>query len=193
MIDLAGSEKATEDTDRRKEGAFINKSLLTLGTVISKITDGSLHHIPFRDSKLTRLLQSSLLGHSRITVIATISPNIDNFEETVNTLKFAQRAKRITGNLEVNVVMDDRTIIRKYRADIQDLNYRLDLATVELEQERLGNKGLEGAERDKYESKIEKLRLVFLLDSGKSCLVGSYLASQETHSIIKECSDKAVD
>ncbi|RKO84700.1 kinesin motor domain-containing protein, partial [Blyttiomyces helicus] len=73
LIDLAGSEKATTDLDRRKEGAFINKSLLTLATVISKLTDEkSWGHVPYRDSKLTRILQSSLSGNARVAVICTI-------------------------------------------------------------------------------------------------------------------------
>jgi hypothetical protein len=86
LIDLAGSEKAATDIDRRKEGAYINKSLLTLGTVISRLTEtprliASGHmagtpspgHIPYRDSKLTRILQSSLSGNAKISVICTIS------------------------------------------------------------------------------------------------------------------------
>jgi centromeric protein E len=70
LIDLAGSESSKTETTglRRKEGSYINKSLLTLGTVIAKLTDGKATHIPYRDSKLTRLLQSSLSGHGRISV-----------------------------------------------------------------------------------------------------------------------------
>ncbi|KAJ1342115.1 hypothetical protein BSLG_003338 [Batrachochytrium salamandrivorans] len=76
LIDLAGSEKATDDLERRKEGAYINKSLLALGNVICRITEETSGHIPYRDSKLTRILQSSLSGHSRISVIATLSEDL---------------------------------------------------------------------------------------------------------------------
>jgi centromeric protein E len=70
LIDLAGSESSKTETTglRRKEGAYINKSLLTLGTVIGKLTEGKTTHVPFRDSKLTRLLQSSLSGHGHVSV-----------------------------------------------------------------------------------------------------------------------------
>ncbi|KAI8067533.1 kinesin motor domain-containing protein [Gongronella butleri] len=97
LIDLAGSEKAASNQDRRKEGAFINKSLLTLGTVIAKLTEPGriAGHIPYRDSKLTRLLQSSLSGRARVVVICTISPTLFTVDESINTLKFAARVKKI--------------------------------------------------------------------------------------------------
>ena len=79
-----------------REGSYINKSLLTLGTVIGKLSDGNAVHIPFRDSKLTRLLQSSMTGSAaRISVIATATPASCQAEETHNTLKFATRAKKV--------------------------------------------------------------------------------------------------
>ncbi|KAH1039811.1 hypothetical protein J1N35_041554 [Gossypium stocksii] len=91
LIDLAGSESSKAKTTglRRKEGSYINRSLLTLGTVISKLTDGKATHIPYRDSKLTRLLQSSLSGRGRISLICTVTPASSNSKETHNTLKFA--------------------------------------------------------------------------------------------------------
>ena len=79
-----------------REGAFINRSLLTLGTVISKLSEGHAAHVPFRDSKLTRLLCSSLTGSgAKVAVIATITPASSQAEETHNTLKFATRAKKV--------------------------------------------------------------------------------------------------
>ncbi|KAK0585113.1 hypothetical protein LWI29_023569 [Acer saccharum] len=97
LIDLAGSESSKAETTgvRRKEGSYINKSLLTLGTVISKLTDGRATHIPYRDSKLTRLLQSSLSGHGRVSLICTVTPSSSSSEETHNTLKFAHRANTL--------------------------------------------------------------------------------------------------
>ncbi|KAI7863335.1 kinesin motor domain-containing protein [Spinellus fusiger] len=96
LIDLAGSEKVTNDSERQKEGAYINKSLLTLGTVISKLTSGqTATHIPFRNSKLTRILQPALSGNARICVICTVNPSVSSKEESLNTLRFAERAKLV--------------------------------------------------------------------------------------------------
>nr|KAJ0222780.1 hypothetical protein LSAT_V11C200062190 [Lactuca sativa] len=105
--DLAGSESSKVETTgiRRKEGAYINKSLLTLGTVISKLSDGRAAHIPYRDSKWTRLLQSSLSGHGRL--ICTVTPSSSNSEETHNTSKFAHQAKHI----EIQAAQNKRCII----------------------------------------------------------------------------------
>ncbi|KAK6289603.1 hypothetical protein POUND7_001144 [Theobroma cacao] len=88
LIDLAGSESSKAETTgvRRKEGSYINKSLLTLGTVISKLTDGRATHIPYRDSKLTRLLQSSLSGHGRVSIIDEKSL-IKKYQNEIRCLK----------------------------------------------------------------------------------------------------------
>ncbi|KAG0217484.1 hypothetical protein BGX33_010375 [Mortierella sp. NVP41] len=125
LIDLAGSEKATSNEERRKEGAFINKSLLTLGTVISKLTEDKGAHIPYRDSKLTRILQSSLNGSARVSVICTISPSFINVEESNNTLKFAARVKKIVTKAQTNQVMDDKALLEKYRREISELKAQL--------------------------------------------------------------------
>ncbi|KAK5815429.1 P-loop containing nucleoside triphosphate hydrolase protein [Linnemannia elongata] len=125
LIDLAGSEKASSNEERRKEGAFINKSLLTLGTVISKLTEEKGAHIPYRDSKLTRILQSSLNGSARVSVICTISPSYLNVEESNNTLKFAARVKKIVTKAQTNQVMDDKALLEKYRREISELKAQL--------------------------------------------------------------------
>src|SRR5271170_4318051 len=112
MIDLAGSEKGSAQEVRRKEGAYINKSLLTLGTVISRLskpnatspptelsTPSNTHtdHITYRDSKLTRLLQPSLSGGGYITILATVCGGQKFSAETLSTLQFAKRAKKKIG------------------------------------------------------------------------------------------------
>ncbi|KAG0005163.1 hypothetical protein BGZ80_002236 [Entomortierella chlamydospora] len=125
LIDLAGSEKASSDAERRKEGAFINKSLLTLGTVISKLTGDKGTHVPYRDSKLTRILQSSLSGNARVSVICTISPSFSNVEESHNTLKFAARVKKIVTKARTNQVLDDKALLEKYRREISELKAQL--------------------------------------------------------------------
>ncbi|KAB2086979.1 hypothetical protein ES319_A04G072200v1 [Gossypium barbadense] len=128
LIDLAGSESSKAETTgvRRKEGSYINKSLLTLGTVISKLTDGRATHIPYRDSKLTRLLQSSLSGHGRVSLICTVTPSSSNTEETHNTLKFAHRAKHIEIQAAQNKIIDEKSLIKKYQNEIRSLKEELE-------------------------------------------------------------------
>ncbi|KAI9282238.1 kinesin motor domain-containing protein [Sporodiniella umbellata] len=108
LIDLAGSEKVASDLKRRKEGAYINKSLLTLGNVISKLTsDEPTSHVPFRDSKLTRILQAALSGNARISVICTINPTVASKDESLNTLKFAQRTKQVKTDAKMTKIGDN--------------------------------------------------------------------------------------
>ncbi|URD92206.1 KISc [Musa troglodytarum] len=128
LIDLAGSESSKAETTgvRRKEGAYINKSLLTLGTVIAKLTDGKATHIPYRDSKLTRLLQSSLGGQGRVSLICTVTPSSSNAEETHNTLKFAHRAKCIEIQASQNKIIDEKSLIKKYQNEIRCLKQELE-------------------------------------------------------------------
>ncbi|KAL6885877.1 hypothetical protein ACP4OV_010138 [Aristida adscensionis] len=128
LIDLAGSESSKTETTglRRKEGSYINKSLLTLGTVIAKLTDGKATHIPYRDSKLTRLLQYSLSGHGRISLICTVTPASSNSEETHNTLKFAHRSKHIEIKASQNKIIDEKSLIKKYQKEISCLKEELE-------------------------------------------------------------------
>ncbi|XP_042514997.1 kinesin-like protein KIN-7E, chloroplastic [Macadamia integrifolia] len=127
LIDLAGSESSKTETTglRRKEGSYINKSLLTLGTVISKLTDGKATHVPYRDSKLTRLLQSSLSGHGQISLICTVTPASSSSEETHNTLKFAHRSKHVEIKASQNKIMDEKSLIKKYQREISNLKQEL--------------------------------------------------------------------
>ncbi|KAI7739169.1 hypothetical protein M8C21_027277, partial [Ambrosia artemisiifolia] len=126
LIDLAGSESSKTETTglRRKEGSYINKSLLTLGTVIGKLSEGKASHVPYRDSKLTRLLQSSLSGHGHL--ICTITPASSNMEETHNTLKFASRAKHVEIYASRNKIIDEKSLIKKYQREISVLKQELD-------------------------------------------------------------------
>ncbi len=106
-MDLAGSERVSKtgaEGQRLKEASKINLSLSTLGNVISALVDGA-PFIPYRDSKLTRILQDSLGGNSRTLMIATVGPSAYNYEETVNTLRYATRAKNIENKPRLNVVI----------------------------------------------------------------------------------------
>ena len=130
MVDLAGSESARAEVNRnqRVEGSYINKSLLTLGTVIHKLSEGGAVHIPFRDSKLTRILSNSLTGNGAlIAVVCTITPASTQAEETHNTLKFASRAKKITIEAKRNEIMDHASIIAKYQQENAILRRQLDI------------------------------------------------------------------
>jgi kinesin family protein 18/19 len=107
LIDLAGSERASRTNNRgirMIEGANINRSLLALGNCINALHDNAMHnksnYIPYRDSKLTRLLKDSLGGNCRTAMIANIAGASPYFEETLNTLKYANRAKNIKTNIQ---------------------------------------------------------------------------------------------
>ena len=105
LIDLAGSERqaSTGATGQTlKEGAKINQSLSSLGNVITALSKGALH-VPYRNSKLTRLLQSSLGGNCKTLMIANMSMAADSFEETLSTLRYANRAKNIQNHVVVNI------------------------------------------------------------------------------------------
>ncbi|CAL9108720.1 unnamed protein product [Musa textilis] len=150
LIDLAGSESSKTETTglRRKEGSYINKSLLTLGTVIGKLSEGKASHIPYRDSKLTRLLQTSLSGHGHVSLICTVTPASGSMEETHNTLKFASRAKRVEIYASRNRIIDEKSLIKKYQKEISSLKQEL---------EHLKKGMLTGASQDEIMSLRQKL------------------------------------
>ncbi|TBU48538.1 kinesin-domain-containing protein [Dichomitus squalens] len=129
LIDLAGSEKATSDKDRTREGKYINTSLLTLGTVISTLAEnaarGKSDHVPFRNSKLTRMLQPSLAGNARISVICTINPDVSAVPESTSTLLFAQRIKKVQLHAQKKEVVDTDALLERYRKEIEELRKRL--------------------------------------------------------------------
>ena len=110
LVDLAGSEKATEHKGlRQQEGSNINKSLLALGNCINTLSDPSKKNgfVPYRDSKLTRMMKDSLGGNTKSLMIACISPSFSCFEETYNTLKYASRVKNIQKEVKQNVIVED--------------------------------------------------------------------------------------
>ena len=121
LVDLAGSEKAPILGKKNNESGSINKSLLALGKCINALTSQNKGYIPWRDSKLTRLLQEPLSGNSRIVMIATVSPAIDSFDETMFTLQNANKAKGVKVVLKKNVVEMEAPRINKYDEYIQNL------------------------------------------------------------------------
>ncbi|XP_034144555.1 kinesin-like protein KIF13A isoform X1 [Esox lucius] len=136
LVDLAGSERVSKTGaagERLKEGSNINKSLTTLGCVISALADqsagkgGKTKFVPYRDSVLTWLLKDNLGGNSKTCMIATVSPAADNYEETLSTLRYADRAKRIVNHAVVNEDPNAR-IIRELREEVEKLRVQLSQA-----------------------------------------------------------------
>ena len=130
LVDLAGSERVGHtgaEGLRLKEGGHINKSLLTLGTVIAKLSENSSDgvHVPFRDSKLTRILQTSLGGNAKTAIICTITPASLHADETLSTLKFANRAKTIRNRPKINDILTEESLLHQYRCEIVALRKRL--------------------------------------------------------------------
>ncbi|KAI9490954.1 P-loop containing nucleoside triphosphate hydrolase protein [Zychaea mexicana] len=127
LIDLAGSEKATSDVERRQEGGYINKSLLSLGNVISQILQ-KMHnekvHVQYRSSTLTRVLQTALSGNARISIICTINPTWRSKDESLNTLRFAQRAKQIRTSAKMTKI-NEHSELQKCLSTIADLQSRV--------------------------------------------------------------------
>ncbi|VVA10164.1 PREDICTED: kinesin [Prunus dulcis] len=161
LVDLAGSERASQtnaDGTRLKEGSHINRSLLTLTTVIRKLSGVKrCGHIPYRDSKLTRILQSSLGGNARTAIICTISPALSHVEQTRNTLSFATSAKEVTNTAKINMkeiarleaeqrspgpsyfmsILEEKDLkIKQMEREMEELKRERDLAQSQLESER---------------------------------------------------------
>ncbi|KAH6435965.1 hypothetical protein HBI14_012240 [Parastagonospora nodorum] len=127
LVDLAGSEniqRSGAENKRAAEAGLINKSLLTLGRVINALVERS-SHIPYRESKLTRLLQDSLGGRTKTCIIATLSPAKSNLEETISTLDYAFRAKNIRNKPQVNQAINKKTLLKEFTYEIEKLKSEL--------------------------------------------------------------------
>ncbi|KAK1340410.1 hypothetical protein QTO34_018979 [Cnephaeus nilssonii] len=123
LVDLAGSERQSKTGatgERLKEATKINLSLSALGNVISALVDGRCKHIPYRDSKLTRLLQDSLGGNTKTLMVACLSPADNNYDETLSTLRYANRAKNIKNKPHINEDPKD-ALLREYQEEIKRL------------------------------------------------------------------------
>ncbi|GBC24957.2 uncharacterized protein OCT59_009458 [Rhizophagus irregularis] len=155
FVDLAGSERLKRTNsigDRAKEGIAINGSLLALGNVICALGDESrkVTHIPYRDSKLTRLLQDSLGGNSQTLMLACVSPSDSNFMETLNTLKYANRARNIKNKVSVNESYDGNSV------EINQLRSQISRLKMEIQILRAG--GCNEETSRKYEEEIKSLK-----------------------------------
>ncbi|XP_059044964.1 kinesin-like protein KIF3A [Achroia grisella] len=169
LVDLAGSERQSKTHatgTRLKEATKINQSLSVLGNVISALVDGKSTHIPYRNSKLTRLLQDSLGGNSKTVMIATIGPAECNYVETISTLRYANRAKNIENKTHVNSEPGD-ALLTRFQQEIDQLKKQLEENTNEIEEEceeeevseeELSEETLTESELDGLDPEEKKLR-----------------------------------
>ncbi|XP_015900577.4 kinesin-like protein KIN-7O isoform X2 [Ziziphus jujuba] len=177
LVDLAGSERAAKtgaEGVRLKEGSHINKSLMTLGTVIKKLSEGAESqgsHVPYRDSKLTRILQPALGGNANTAMICNITLAQIHADETKSSLQFASRALRVTNCAHVNEILTDAALLKRQKKEIEELrsklqgshsehleeeilNLRNTLLQTELERERIA---LELEEEKKAQAEWERM------------------------------------
>ncbi|KAL0361169.1 UNVERIFIED_CONTAM: Kinesin-like protein KIN-7N, partial [Sesamum radiatum] len=150
------------------EGKHINKSLMILGNVINKLSEGGKQrgHIPYRDSKLTRILQPALGGNAKTSIICTVAPEEIHIEETRGTLQFASRAKRITNCVQLNEILTDGALLKRQKQEIEELRRKL-----------------QGSHAEVLEQEILKLRNDMLKDGPKECLQDG---STNSHSMLQE-------
>ena len=172
LVDLAGSERANKSGtsgQSLKEGSYINKSLLTLGTVISALSEGNTSkHIPYRDSKLTRLLASALGGNAKTTMITCVSPASGNIGESHSTLRFASRAKRIVNHVRKNEFDDAKSLAQKLaQKEIELENLRNEIES--------GNLGSTGVLKEKALIAQRKFRSLKFLVKNSAQLVKSLI------------------
>ncbi|XP_047307060.1 kinesin-like protein KIN-7O [Impatiens glandulifera] len=131
LVDLAGSERVVKtgaEGVRLKEGSHINKSLLTLGTVIKKLSEGVESqggHVPYRDSKLTRILQPALGGNANTAIICNITLAQIHADETKSSLLFASRALQVTNCARVNEILTDAALLKRQKKEIEELKAKL--------------------------------------------------------------------
>uniref|UniRef100_T1JCQ0 Kinesin motor domain-containing protein n=1 Tax=Strigamia maritima TaxID=126957 RepID=T1JCQ0_STRMM len=157
LVDLAGSEKCGQLNSKAsfKEGCNINRSLLALSMVIVKLSEGNSQHINYRDSKITRILKPSLGGNSKTTIICSITPAV--YEESLSTLKFAERAKAVKNNPTLNAISDKESLLKHYENQIQQL--KIELEDTKCKQTEVFQKKLQ--EQNSYINQLllqEKLR-----------------------------------
>ena len=171
LVDLAGSEKVGKTNAKGQtldEAKNINKSLTSLGLVINTLTDGKSSHIPYRDSKLTRVLQESLGGNSKTCLIITCSPSIFNEAETIGTLRFGKRAKQIKNKPKINKevsVSELKLLLEKLEKTVEERDQKIVALEKSLNQ---ANSQLSQTKSDLVQSKLEWAELKMASDDEKA-------------------------
>ncbi|XP_039152025.1 osmotic avoidance abnormal protein 3 isoform X2 [Drosophila simulans] len=171
LVDLAGSERQRRTGakgDRLKEASQINLSLSALGNVISSLVDGKAKHVPFRDSKLTRLLQDSLGGNTKTLMISCISPTDINYDETISTLRYASRAKNISNKPKINEDPKDATL-RLYQNEILYLKRMLQESQQISYRNNDTNKIIESPLKIIQLTNMNSTKNVQIIESGQNC------------------------
>ncbi|XP_040204151.1 kinesin-like protein KIF3C isoform X1 [Rana temporaria] len=203
LVDLAGSERQSKtgmNGDRPKEASKINLSLSALGNVISALVDGRSTHIPYRDSKLTRLLQDSLGGNAKTIMVATLGPVSHHYDETLSTLRFANRAKNIKNKPKINEDPKD-TLLREFQEEIARLKAQLEKRGMLSKKRRRNSrrkKSVDGetnpdteAEEENDDNLIEKNVGSYLKEQER--LQQEKAAIQEDHSLLEEEKMKLIE
>ncbi|KAK6743937.1 hypothetical protein RB195_010934 [Necator americanus] len=183
LVDLAGSERQSKTGaagERLKEAAKINLSLSTLGNVISALVDVKSTHIPYRNSKLTRLLQDSLGGNSKTVMIANIGPASYNYDETLSTLRYANRAKNIQNVARINEDPKDAQL-RKYQSEIEMLRKQLAEEEAEINTE---NESAWELRMQEMEQSLEKTR---------EELAGRDVEDEETRKLVQQMLERETE
>uniref|UniRef100_A0A8D2MEL5 Kinesin-like protein n=1 Tax=Zonotrichia albicollis TaxID=44394 RepID=A0A8D2MEL5_ZONAL len=196
LVDLAGSERQSKmgaQGERPKEASKINLSLSALGNVISALVDGRSTHIPYRDSKLTRLLQDSLGGNAKTIMVATLGPASHSYDESLSTLRFANRAKNIKNKPRVNEDPKD-TLLREFQEEIVRLKAQLEKRGMLGKKRRRSSrrkKAMDGEGtvdnegEDENEDGLEKTMENYLKEQ-KERLEEEKAAIQDDHSLVSE-------
>uniref|UniRef100_A0A8B9E0C7 Kinesin-like protein n=1 Tax=Anser cygnoides TaxID=8845 RepID=A0A8B9E0C7_ANSCY len=203
LVDLAGSErqgKMGAHGERPKEASKINLSLSALGNVISALVDGRSTHIPYRDSKLTRLLQDSLGGNAKTIMVATLGPASHSYDESLSTLRFANRAKNIKNKPRVNEDPKD-TLLREFQEEIVRLKAQLEKRGMLGKKRRRssrrkkavdGESATENEGEDDNEDGLEKNMENYLKEQ-KERLEEEKAAIQDDHSLVSEEKQKLLE
>ncbi|CAO2831621.1 unnamed protein product [Amaranthus hypochondriacus] len=172
LVDLAGSERAAKtgaEGVRLKEGSHINKSLMTLGTVIKKLSEGAESqggHVPYRDSKLTRILQPSLGGNANTAIICNITLAQIHADETKSSLQFASRALRVTNCAHVNEILTDAALLKRQKKEIEQLRAKLQASPSEHLEEEILN-----LRNTLLQTELERERIALELEEEKRAQV----------------------
>ena len=190
LVDLAGSERVRISGAtgvRLEETKKINQSLSALGNVISALTElKGRSHIPYRDSKLTRILEDSLGGNCKTTMMAMISPALEAFMESLSTLKFANRAKNIKNIAKINEDLDEKALLRRYERELQKLRSEL----AERQRNVVDKRKLLEVEEQRRRAEQDKLAAIIDLERLSKDLLAEKKEKKKLEARIKEMSSQ---
>ncbi|KAL9237922.1 hypothetical protein vseg_012415 [Gypsophila vaccaria] len=189
LVDLAGSERAAKtgaEGVRLKEGSHINKSLMTLGTVIKKLSEGAESqggHVPYRDSKLTRILQPALGGNANTAIICNITLAPIHADETKSSLQFASRALRVTNCAQVNEILTDAALLKRQKKEIEELRAKLQASQSEHPEEDIFH-----LRNTLLQTELERERIALELEEEKRAQIEREKRLEEQEKKIKNLS-----